>query len=246
MDDNLTDRLDVIAVGAHPDDVEVACGGTLAKLVHEGKRVGIVDLTDGEPTPHSTGPEQRKQEARMAAETLGVSVRLELGYANRKLMDGFEPRIALASVFRKYRPSVVIGFGGKTPLASPDHFQVMQITDAAVFYSQLSRWDDHFDGLKPHKIKRQLYFRLPFESTTIEGNSFHLLVDISDTLEQKISAIKCFRSQFDHKTTMEQRIRAGAVATGALAGIGAAESFAAARPFATNDLYEALGLETLD
>ena len=73
--------LDVIAVGAHPDDVEIACGGTLAKLVRQGYRVGIIDLTDGEPTPGSPGPHVRLAEAERAAETLGVHVRVQLGSA---------------------------------------------------------------------------------------------------------------------------------------------------------------------
>jgi LmbE family N-acetylglucosaminyl deacetylase len=68
-------QLDVIAVGAHPDDVEIACGGTLAKLVKQGYSVGIVDLTDGEPTPGSPGPEVRLAEAKQAAQMLGCSVR---------------------------------------------------------------------------------------------------------------------------------------------------------------------------
>ncbi len=127
--------LDVIAVGAHPDDVEIACGGTLAKLAKQGYRVGIVDLTDGEPTPHSPGPEHRAAEAKAAAAKLGVQVRLQLGLPNRRLFDTFEARVALAKVFRRYRPRLVLGFGEKTPLASPDHFQAMQITDAGVFYS---------------------------------------------------------------------------------------------------------------
>ena len=67
-------QLDVIAVGAHPDDVEIACGGTLAKLVKQGYSVGIIDLTDGEPTPLSSGPEARLAEAKQAAETLGAKV----------------------------------------------------------------------------------------------------------------------------------------------------------------------------
>jgi LmbE family N-acetylglucosaminyl deacetylase len=71
--------LDVIAVGAHPDDVEIACGGTLAKLVKQGHRVGIIDLTDGEPTPRSPGPDVRLAEADAAAKTLGVQVRVQLG-----------------------------------------------------------------------------------------------------------------------------------------------------------------------
>jgi LmbE family N-acetylglucosaminyl deacetylase len=126
--------LDVIAVGAHPDDVEIACGGTLAKLVKQGCRVGIVDLTDGEPTPLSPGPEVRLEEARAAAEVLGVHHRVQLDLPNRRLFDCFEARVALAKELRRHRPRLVLGFGEKTPLASPDHWQAMQITDAAVFY----------------------------------------------------------------------------------------------------------------
>ena len=73
MDDQ---PLDVIAVGAHPDDVEIACGGTLARLVKQGYRVGIVDLTDGEPTPASPGPEVRLAEAQAAAKVLGAKLRV--------------------------------------------------------------------------------------------------------------------------------------------------------------------------
>ena len=117
----LPEPLDVIAVGAHPDDVEIACGGTLAKLVRQGYRVGIVDLTDGEPTPNSPGPEARLAEARAAAEVLGVQERIPLDLPNRRLCDSFESRVALASQFRRWRPRMVLGFGAKTPMASPDH-----------------------------------------------------------------------------------------------------------------------------
>ena len=72
MIDQLPEPLDAIAVGAHPDDVEIGCGGTLAKLVSQGFRVGIVDITDGEPTPRSSGPEERLAEASKAADVLGV------------------------------------------------------------------------------------------------------------------------------------------------------------------------------
>src|SRR3954463_11454887 len=107
-------ELDVIAVGAHPDDVEIACGGTLARLARKGYSVGIVDLTDGEPTPLSPGPDVRLEEARRAAEILGVPIRVNLNLPNRRLFDTFEARVALATVFRRYRPKVVVGFGGKT------------------------------------------------------------------------------------------------------------------------------------
>src|ERR1700746_2163991 len=94
-------ELDLIAVGAHPDDVEIACGGTLARLARRGYTVGIVDLTDGEPTPHSPGPDVRLAEAERAAVILGAGRRINLNLPNRRLFDGFEARVALAKVFRQ-------------------------------------------------------------------------------------------------------------------------------------------------
>ena len=147
-------QLDVIAVGAHPDDVEIACGGTLATLVEAGHKVGIIDLTDGEPTPLSPGPDVRMAEAKAAGEALGVHLRTLLHLPNRRLFDSFEARVKLAIEFRKHKPRLVIGLGDKTPMASPDHWQAMQITDAAVFYSRLTKWDDQFENWPPHIIGR--------------------------------------------------------------------------------------------
>ena len=234
----LPEPLDVVAVGAHPDDVEIACGGTLAKLVDQGYRVGIIDLTDGEPTPHSDGPEVRMEEARLAAEVLGVHQRIQLDLPNRRLFDCFEHRVALAIEFRRWRPRMVIGFGDKTPMASPDHWQAMQITDAAVFYSRLTKWDDRFDGLPVHSVARQLYFRLAVEPDAIPGNSHHLIVDVTETLDRKMESVACYQTQFAHKPATIQRIRAAAVVTGSAAGVDAGESFAAARPYAVRDLVQ--------
>ena len=228
--------LDVIAVGAHPDDVEIACGGTLAKLVQQGYRVGIIDLTDGEPTPNSPGPEVRLQEAAAAANVLGVQERIQLNLPNRRLFDCFEHRVELARQLRRWRPSLVIGFGDKTPLASPDHWQAMQITDAAIFYSRLTKWDEHFDGLPVHNVPRHLYFRLAVEPDAIPGNSHHLIVDVSDTIDQKIKSLLCYQTQFGHKPNIVDRVRAAATVTGAAAGKRAGESFAAAKPFAISNL----------
>lgn len=235
---DLPEPLDVIAVGAHPDDVEIACGATLAKLVSQGYRVGIVDLTDGEPTPNSPGPEVRMAEARAAAAVLGVHERIQLDLPNRRLFDCFEHRVALGKVFRRFRPRLVIGFGDKTPMASPDHWQAMQITDAAVFYSRLTKWDDHFDNLPVHSVSSQLYFRLAVEPDAIPGNSHHLIVDVSETIDKKIESIQCYKTQFDHKPKILDRVRAAAVVTGAAAGKQAGESFAAAKPYAVDDLMQ--------
>src|SRR3954468_20932055 len=189
-------ELDLIAVGAHPDDVEIACGGTLARLVHKGYRVGIVDLTDGEPTPGSLGPDVRLAEARHAAEILGVHVRENLNLPNRRLFDGFEARLELAKVFRRYRPKVVLGFGGKTVMASPDHYQAMLITDAAVFYSRLTKWDEHFDGLPVHTITSQLSFPIALHGLDMPESSGYVIADIGPTMDVKLEAIRAYETQF--------------------------------------------------
>ncbi len=234
-------QLDVIAVGAHPDDVEIACGGTLAKLVEQGYRVGIVDLTDGEPTPHSPGPEARFAEAQCAAEVLGASVRVQLELPNRRLFDTFEARVELAKVFRRYRPRLVLGFGEKTPLASPDHFQAMQITDAAVFYSRLTKWDVHFDHLPVHPIAGYLYYTLAFHTMTPPAAPGHLVVDISDTLEKKLAAIKCYATQFPPaKAHVFERVRAIALHCGSAAGYVAGELFSSPKVLGTRDLMSFL------
>jgi LmbE family N-acetylglucosaminyl deacetylase len=235
--------LDVIVVGAHPDDVEIACGGTLATLVDLGYRVGIIDLTDGEPTPHSPGPDVRRAEAEEAAKVLGVHVRKILPFTNRRLMDGFDERVALAIELRRYKPKIVIGFGSKTPMASPDHYQAMQITDAAVFYSRLTKWEDVFQGTAPHVIDRQLYFRLSFEPAPASGIENSITVDITDTLEQKLEAIRCYKTQFPPtKAYIFDRVRGLAIAAGAAANCYAGETFVSTRSLRTKDLIQsALG-----
>ena len=233
--------LDVIVVGAHPDDVEIACGGTIAALVDLGYRVGIIDLTDGEPTPHSPGPEVRRAEAQEAAKVLGVHVRKILPFTNRRLMDGFDERVALAIEFRRYKPKIVIGFGNKTPMASPDHYQAMQITDAAVFYSRLTKWEDVFQGTAPHVIDRQLYFRLSFEPAPASGIENSITVDITDTLEQKLEAIRCYKTQFPpSKAYIFDRVRGLAIAAGAAANCYAGETFISTRSRRTKDLIQSV------
>jgi len=232
-------QLDVIAVGAHPDDVEIACGGTLARLVRQGYRVGIVDLTDGEPTPGSPSPEVRRQEAQEAAEVLGVQKRVILDLPNRRLFDDFESRVALAKEFRKYRPKLVIGFGEKTPLASPDHWQAMQITDAGIFYSRLTKWDEHFDGLPVHRISAQLYFGLTFTAPQQSGGQSSFVADISETLETKLAAVACYKTQFPpEKQYIFEKIRGAAIHYGTSAGYAAGEVFISAKPLGSTDLMK--------
>ena len=239
MTDAVDQLLDVIAVGAHPDDVEIACGGTLAKLSMQGYRVGIIDLTDGEPTPRCDAPEIRLAEARAAAAKLGVVYRKVLNLPNRRLFDSFEARTLLATEFRRHRPKLVIGFGNKTPMASPDHYQAMQITDAAVFYSRLTKWDEHFEGLSVHTIPRQLYFHLGHEPMRAPEFGSHLTVDISDQLELKVESVLCYKTQFPpDKQKILDRVRAIAISAGTAAGFYAGETFSTTRPLGCHDLVK--------
>jgi len=236
---DLPASLDVIAVGAHPDDVEIACGGTLALLVRQGYRVGIVDLTDGEPTPGSPGPDVRLAEAAQAARILGVHVRHTLELPNRRLLDSHESRLALATIFRRYRPTIVMSLAGKTPLASPDHYQAVQITDAAVFYARLSKWDDQFEGLSVHTIKKQVWFPLGFSNLQIPPSGGHFIVDIGETLAVKLQAIRAYATQFPPaKDRLFQTLEGQNRYYGGSAGFDAGEMFLSASTLGARDLVK--------
>jgi bacillithiol biosynthesis deacetylase BshB1 len=232
----LPEPLDLIAVGAHPDDVEIGCGGTLSLLSSQGCRVGIVDLTDGEPTPRSSGPEERLAEAAAAARVLGVAHRENLGFPNRRLFDSFEVRVALAKVFRRWRPRVVLGIGDKTPLASPDHAQAVAITEAAVFYSRLTKWDDTFDDLPVHTVPNLLSYFLFAGIASLPHGQFPLVVDIGSHLETKLEAVRCYRSQFPpEKAQVFARVRAVAETAGLMGGCETGELLASNRMPCTAD-----------
>lgn len=228
--------LDVVAVGAHPDDIEIGCGGVLARLVEQGYRVGMIDMTDGEPTPGSPGPEVRLREAQAAAQMLGVCERIQLNFPNRRLFDGFEVRVALARQFRRFRPRLVLGIGSKTPMASPDHYQAMLITEAAVFYSKLTKWDDLFEGAAPYTIPAMMYYHLAMR-TLSPGKPNAIVVDIGTVLEKKIAAIACYQTQFSGaKAQLLQRIRAINIQQGMAAGFDAGEVLVSPHTLGTRDL----------
>ncbi len=232
---------DVIAVGAHPDDVEIGCGGTLAALVDRGHRVGIVDLTDGEPTPLSPHPDVRRAEAQRAAEVLGVHHRKILELPNRRLFDSFEARVALASEFRRWRPKLVLALGSRTPLASPDHWQARQIIEAAVFYSRLTKWDEQFAGWPPHTIEMLAYYPLGFDSVALDVPGSRWVQDISNALDRKLASIRCYETQFPPaKASLLKRIEYAARYVGLSVGFEAGEQLYAPRTPATVDILTAL------
>jgi LmbE family N-acetylglucosaminyl deacetylase len=128
-------------------------------------------------------------------------------------------------------------------MASPDHFQAVQITDAAVFYSRLSKWDDFFDGFPVHTIQRQLYYCLSFEPTPPAGMTSPFTVDIGSSLDAKLRAIACYQTQFPpSKGDILERVQSLAKSIGMAAGFEAGETFSNTRPLGTTDLIKFLNL----
>jgi len=112
----------------------------------------------------------------------------------------------------------------------------MQITEAAVFYSRLSKWDDHFDGLPPHRIDQMIYFKLSFEQVAGGFGGSQFVVDISETLQAKLASIACYESQFAHRQEyLFQRIRGIAAQAGGAAGFAAGEAFVNSRALGVKD-----------
>jgi len=237
-------ELDIVAVSAHPDDTEIGCGGTLAKAAAQGYKVGIIDLTDGEPTPGSPSPEVRLEEARKASEILGVTLRETLSLPNRKLFDDFESRLELARALRKYRPRLVISIGGKTVTFSPDHYQAMLIIEAAVFYCKLTKWEQYFDPYPPCPVPALVYWPTILRDPGIPQNDF--IVDITDTYEAKVDAILAYKTQFAPGSPNYERIvdwvEASARYNGSKAGFRYGELFCTPQMPGTDDVMKFLKL----
>jgi LmbE family N-acetylglucosaminyl deacetylase len=167
-------------------------------------------------------------------------MRVTLPLTHRRLFDSFENRCALAVQFRRYRPKLVLGLGEKTPMASPDHWQAMQITDAAIFYSRLTKWDAHFEHLPVHSIKAQLYYTLAFYNLEPMRGT-HIVSDISSTVSKKVAAIRCYETQFPkEKEHVFDRVSGWSRHLGEVAGFSAGELLVSPRTLGTRDLMAAL------
>jgi bacillithiol biosynthesis deacetylase BshB1 len=178
---------DVVCVGAHPDDVEIGMGATIAGMTASGTSVAIVDLTDGEPTPAGTR-ETRLAEADAAARRLGVSERRILDLPNRQLFDSVEARTALAEVFRELRPRIVFA---PYPLdAHPDHIAASAIAQAARFWAKLTKTEMAGEPHYPARLYRYMAVHLRL----VREPSF--VVDVSANLPAKLEALSMYRSQF--------------------------------------------------
>jgi bacillithiol biosynthesis deacetylase BshB1 len=178
--------LDALVIAPHPDDAELGLGGTILRLQAQGWKVGILDLTSGEPTPLGS-PETRRAETDAATLLLGSPWRANLGLPNRSLEPSLENRRALAAVFRKARPRLL--FAPYWEDAHPDHTAATKLVEDARFWAKLSKSDIPGDPFHPARI---LYY-FSVHLRIVERPS--LVLDISDQHETKLAALRCYRSQ---------------------------------------------------
>ncbi len=179
----MSDQLDVMAIAAHPDDVELAAGGTVILSVRQGLRVGVLDLTRGELGTRGT-VELRAQEAEAAASILGLSVRENLGLPDGNISsDGLH---SLIGVLRRWRPRLVITH--PQVCRHPDHFATHRLVRNACFYSGLEKLK-HGENRPPWRPQHLLYFAeiRHFEPTFV--------VDVTQMWEKRTEALLCYESQ---------------------------------------------------
>lgn len=177
----------ILAIGPHPDDLEIGMGGTIAALLAQGHEVTMCDLTNGEPTPRGT-PERRAEEAAQAARILGVRRRVTLGLPNRELADTVDSRKVVAEVIREVRPEVL--FIPYWVDAHPDHVAACALAEAARFYAKLTKTEMRGEPTYPRRVFHFLctHYRLHVRPT--------FLFDVSDTFERKLEAVAAYTSQF--------------------------------------------------
>lgn len=222
---------DVVCVGAHPDDVEIGMGAAAFQMASEGLEVVIVDLTDGEPTPHGT-PDRRRAEAAEAAALLGVR-RVTLDLPNRALADTLEARKALAAVLRELRPRIVVGPYAQD--AHPDHVAAAAIVLGGRFYAKLSKTD--IPGA-PHYPRRVYRYAAIHEASALVPS--FVVPASEEALRAKMDALRAYRSQFvdnEANAGVLERVELQTRYWGSLVGSCAGEPF-----FAT----EVVGVRSLD
>ena len=222
-------QFDVIAFGAHPDDLEAVMGGTAVKLVRKNISVLFVDLCDGEPARHAARGERHKQAAK-AAEILGVE-RIALGLQDRLILDSVKARVQVARLIREYRPRMVFTTAGAG--IHPDHKAITEIVTNAVFYARLPKWNEIADGeslngTEPHEIERLFFGHCRMEPA---WDRFDFAVDVSDVYDLKVSSLRAYESVFSgNQATLLDKYDAEDRYVGSLVGVRYAEAFRSRSP----------------
>lgn len=234
-------KLDILAIGVHPDDIELACCGTLLSHIAMGKKVGLCDLTQGELGTRGSA-KLRLEEAENARVMMGALVRENLGLADGFFDNSEASQKRIISIIRKYQPEIVLA--NAIVDRHPDHGRAAQLISDACYYSGLVKIKDDLN-LAPWRPKAVYHYVQDYNLSP------DLVVDISPYMDQKIALIQCFSSQFFTEETQESSMadtpisgkdflaftRAKNRVFGRHAGYEYAEGFNVARPIATKNLF---------
>lgn len=189
-------KIDVLAIGAHPDDVELGCGGTIAKLISEGKKVAILDLTQGELGTRGTN-ETRAIEAKNAGEILGISARENLKMKDGFLINSEEYQLRIIKAIRTYQPEIV--FCNAVDDRHPDHAKAAKLASDACFLSGLIKIETEESGKKQEKWRpKQVFHYIQWKNLEPD-----FVIDISGFLDKKIESCLAYKTQFYDPTSTE-------------------------------------------
>ncbi len=235
-------KLDILAIGVHPDDVELSCSGTLLKHISIGKKCGILDLTCGELGTRGSA-ELRLKEAAEAAKILGISVR-----DNLKMADGFfkndkEHQLAIIKKIREYQPEIILC--NAVSDRHPDHARASELVEAACFYSGLIKVETAYDGFKQQAWRPKAIYHY-IQDRQLKPD---FVVDVTPFIDKKMAAIQIFKSQFYDPQSIEPEspisvknffdvVRGKMSVYGRDAGFDFAEGFTVRRSMGVNNLFD--------
>jgi bacillithiol biosynthesis deacetylase BshB1 len=233
-------KLDILAFGAHPDDIELGCGATIAKEVSLGKKVGVVDLTRGELGTRGSG-ELRIIEANNAAKIMGISVRENLGFADGFFTNDKEHQLEIIKMIRKYKPEIVLC--NVIDDRHIDHGKGSKLVSDACFLSGLIKIETAIDGKQQEKWRpKQVYHYIQWKNIAPD-----FVVDVTGFIDKKMEAVLAYSSQFYDPNSTEpaspitsksfiESINYRAQDLGRLIGVEYAEGFTSERYVAVENL----------
>ncbi|MBW6481872.1 MAG: bacillithiol biosynthesis deacetylase BshB1 [Vicingaceae bacterium] len=233
-------KLDILAIGIHPDDVELSCSGTLLKHIALGKKVGILDLTHGELGSRGSA-EIRLQEAKNAALIMGVHTREILNFSDGFFENNKEHQLAIIKMLRLYQPEIVLA--NAISDRHPDHGRASKLISDACFYSGLRKIETEFEGqLQQHWRPKAVYHYI--QDRYLKPD---FVVDVTDFVDKKMEAINAYSSQFYNPESKEPEtpltnklfmdfVKARMITLGREAGFDFAEGFVAERFIGIEDI----------
>jgi len=189
--------VDAIFFGAHADDIELTCGGTVVNIVRSGRKAGIVELTHGEMGTRGT-VEIRRRESRNAAKILGASFREQLDFGDGGLRTGREEELEVIDVIRRWRPEIV--FAPWPDERHPDHARAGQLVTEASFYSGLRKIKTKHEAHRPQVVIYYVQYHIP---------PISFVVDVTESWKTRMKAVRAYKSQFFDPKSAEPRTKIG-------------------------------------